>query len=269
MNPVVGVAACVHPAPDGARHGVEEQYLAALRSAGVLPLLVAGMGPEDGLLKRLDGLLLPGSESNVAPALYGAGEDVTPGQHDPARDATVLPLVRAALACKMPVLAICRGHQELNVALGGSLHQAVHALPGRLDHRADPGLGAAQWNPAHAVALSGRLAAMLGRRAARVNSLHGQAIDRLGKGLVAEAVAPDGVIEGVRVEGAAFTLGVQWHPERGADPDGVGAALFSAFAAACRGYAGIDPQARLGVAQTHQRPEAFGNPSLKQMDPKG
>ena len=240
MIPIVGLAACVRRYPDTVQHAVAEQYVAAVRDGeGALPVLVASVGGAEALLDRLDGLLLPGSESNVAPALYGVADDATPGQHDPARDATVLPLVRAALARGMPVLAICRGHQELNVALGGSLHQAVHALPGRLDHREDPAAEeAAQWAPAHEVALSGGLAALLGRGAVRVNSLHGQAIDRLARGLVVEAVAPDGVVEAVRAEGTGFCYGVQWHPERGEAEAMGSAALFGAFGAACRAYAG-------------------------------
>ncbi len=239
MIPIVGLAACVRRYPDTVQHAVAEQYVAAVREgAGALPVLVASVGGVEALLDRLDGLLLPGSESNVAPALYGVADDATPGQHDPARDATVLPLVRAALARGMPVLAICRGHQELNVALGGSLHQVVHALPGRLDHREDPAAEeAAQWAPAHEVALSGGLAALLGRGSVRVNSLHGQAIDWLARGLVVDAVAPDGVVEAVRAEGAGFCYGVQWHPERGEAETMGSAALFGAFGAACRAYA--------------------------------
>ncbi len=240
MTPIVGLAACARRYPDTVQHAVAEQYVAAVRDGvGGLPVLVAPVGEAaEALLDRLDGLLLPGSESNVAPALYGVADDATPEQHDPARDATVLPLLRAALARGMPVLAICRGHQELNVALGGSLHQAVHALPGRLDHREDPAADeAAQWAPAHEIALSDGLAALLGRRAVQVNSLHGQAIDRLGRGLVVEAVAPDGVVEAVRAEGAGFCYGVQWHPERGEAGAMGSAALFRAFGAACRAYA--------------------------------
>ncbi|MGI3779096.1 MAG: gamma-glutamyl-gamma-aminobutyrate hydrolase family protein [Janthinobacterium lividum] len=240
MPPIVGLPACARRYPDYLQHAVAEQYVAAVRDgAGAVPVLLPPLGPPaEALLDRLDGLLLPGSESNVAPALYGEARDATPGQHDPARDATTLPLIRLALARGMPVLAICRGHQELNVALGGTLHQAVHALPGRLDHRENPAAEeAAQWAPAHDLALSGTLAALLGRATVRVNSLHGQAIDRLGAGLVAEALAPDGTIEAVRAESAGFCVGVQWHPERGDASTMASAALFAAFGAACRDYA--------------------------------
>ncbi len=240
MTPIVGLPACARRYPDYLQHAVAEQYVAAVRDGtGAVPVLLPPVGGlAEALLDRLDGLLLPGSESNVAPALYGVAEDATPGQHDPARDATVLPLIRLALVRGMPVLGICRGHQELNVALGGTLHQAVHAVVGRMDHREDPGADeATQWAPAHGVALSGGVAALMGRGMVRVNSLHGQAIDRLGRGLVAEGVAPDGTVEAVRAEGAGFCVGVQWHPERGEAGAMGSTALFAAFGAACRAYA--------------------------------
>ena len=138
----------------------------------------------------------------------------------------------------MPLLAICRGIQELNVALGGTLHQQVHFVPGRLDHRGGPGPHRRAYGPKHEVTLSGDLARMLGRDRITVNSVHGQAIDRPADGLLVEGVAPDGTVEAVRVEGAAFAHAVQWHPEwdYAADPSSV--TLFRAFGDACRAYAG-------------------------------
>ncbi len=194
------------------------------------------------LLDRLDGLLIPGSPSNVHPSRYDGGDSATPDSHDHERDNTTLPLVRAAIARGMPVLAICRGIQELNVALGGTLHQKVHDLPGRRDHRGGPGTPEERYGPRHPVALSGRLAGMLGAPLGAgeilVNSLHGQAIDRLAPGLAVEAVAPDGTIEAVRVEYAAgFAFGVQWHPEWRYADDPASVALFAAFGNACRDYA--------------------------------
>ncbi len=138
----------------------------------------------------------------------------------------------------MPVLAICRGIQELNVALGGTLHQKVHDLPGRQDHRGGPGTAEERYRPKHPVALTGQLAALLGATEIMVNSLHGQAIDRLAAGLAVEATAPDGTIEAVRVESASgFAFGVQWHPEWRYADDPASTALFAAFGQACRGYA--------------------------------
>lgn len=238
---LVGIPACAFTARNRVEHGTPGRYCAAvLGGVGAVPVIIPPIGEAAlPVLDRLDGLLVPGSPSNVEPHRYGVAEDETPELHDPARDSTTLPLIREALRRGMPVLAICRGHQELNVALGGTLHQAVHAVAGRLDHREDPGADeAAQWAPAHGVVLSPALAGLLGRASVRVNSLHGQAVDRLGAGLVAEAVAPDGTVEAMRVEGAGFCWGVQWHPERG-DAEAMGsAALFAAFGAACRVYAG-------------------------------
>ena len=130
------------------------------------------------MLDRLDGLLVPGSPSNVHPSHYGGGDSQTPELHDPARDATTLPLIRAAIARGLPVLAICRGIQELNVALGGTLHQQVHDIEGRLDHRGGAGPIEQRYGPKHPIAVTGELARIVGADAIMVNSLHGQAIDR-------------------------------------------------------------------------------------------
>jgi putative glutamine amidotransferase len=211
---------------------VGEKYVSAvLDGAGGLPLLIPALGPRldiEALLERLDGLLITGARSNIEPHHYGAAAPAGSSAafaagdpadlRDPARDATVLPLIRRALARAVPILAICRGLQELNVALGGTLHQEVHALPGRLDHRSDKSVPPHErYRDAHPIALTqgGMLQALLdGAREIRVNSLHGQAIDRLAPGLVVEATAADGTIEAVSVVDApAFALAVQWHPE--------------------------------------------------------
>lgn len=237
---VIGIPACARVIDRHLRHWAPARYAEALLAcADALPVMIPPIGaPALALLDRLDGLLLSGSPSNVAPELYGAEEDRTPERHDPARDATTLPLLRAALARGMPLLAICRGIQELNVALGGSLHQQLQTVPGRMDHRAGPGTPEAQYAPRHAIALSGGLAALLGAREIMVNSLHEQGIDRLAEGLSVEALAPDGTVEAVRVADAiGFAYGVQWHPEWQAVANPHSRALFAAFAAACRHYA--------------------------------
>jgi len=145
---------------------------------------------------------------------YGADYDATPEFHDPERDATTLPLIRAAIDRGMPILCICRGMQELNVALGGTLYQEVHKVPGRMDHRAGEGTREELFRIKHSVTLSGRMAEISGAERIEINSLHGQAIDQLAPGLVVEAVAPDGTIEAVRVKDAkGFAIAVQWHPE--------------------------------------------------------
>ena len=244
--PVVGIPACLIARDGFGFHQVGAKYVdSVIDGAGGLPLLLPAVGSRadpDALLDGLDGLLLTGSPSNVEPHHYGGPPPPPAGARDPARDATTLPLIRRAIARAVPLLAICRGVQELNVALGGSLHQEVHELPGRLDHRSDKTVSPPQrYAPAHEVLLTegGRLQELLGgARRIAVNSLHGQAIDRLAPGLAVEARAPDGTIEAVRVDGApGFVLGVQWHPEWRVLEHPISRRLFAAFGAACRARA--------------------------------
>ena len=242
MSPLVGIPVCVREINGTPVHATPARYAeAVLAAAGCTPVLLPPVGEAMlGALDRLDGIVLSGSPSNVEPARYGAGEDLTPGKHDPARDATTLPLIRAALDRGVPLLAICRGIQELNVALGGTLIQQVQNVPGREDHRSRGATLDERYAPRHEITLSGQLAWLLGRSITQVNSLHEQAIDRPAPGLVVEAVAPDGTIEGVRVASASgWAFGVQWHPEYRAveNPDSV--ALFHAFGSACRSWVGL------------------------------
>ena len=217
-------------------HQVNDEYIIAIRDgAGALPLLIPSTDvPLDiaALLGAVDGLLFTGSPSNVAPAHYGA--TARPGtEMDELRDATALPLLRAAIAAGKPLLAICRGFQELNVALGGSLHQHVHEIPGRLDHREPKDVPLElEYGPVHAIAITpnGLLARLSGLAEADVNSLHHQGIDRLAPDLRIEATAPDGQIEAVSLDGAqAFLLGVQWHPEWQFAGDPLSRAIFAGF----------------------------------------
>ncbi|SEE00389.1 gamma-glutamyl-gamma-aminobutyrate hydrolase family protein [Paraburkholderia caballeronis] len=241
-TPLVGVTADRTVIGAHASHVAGEKYLAAVTDgAHALAFVLPALGerqPVANVLAAVDGLLFTGSYSNVEPHRYG-GAPGEPTLHDPHRDATTLPLLRAAIDAGIPVLAICRGFQELNVAFGGTLHQQVHAVDGLADHRenkADP--LDLQYAPSHPVSLvSGGLLQRLagGAADARVNSLHGQGIDRLGAGLAAEAVAPDGLIEAVSVAGSpAFALGVQWHPEWQHARDALSTAIFRAFGDACR-----------------------------------
>jgi putative glutamine amidotransferase len=236
---VVGIPACTKLISNYIQHATPKRYGAALIAASnAIPVLI----PPEGeamlpLLDRLDGVLFNGSPSNVAPMEYGADFDATPDFHDPERDATTLPLIRAVLERGMPMLCICRGIQELNVALGGTLFQEVHKLPGRMDHRAGEGAREQLFALKHRVKLSGSMARISGGDEIQVNSLHGQGIDQLASGLVVEALAPDGTIEAVRVEGAkSFAIGVQWHPEWEVThfPDRL--RLFQAFGEACAAY---------------------------------
>ena len=225
---------------------VGEKYArAVLEAADALPLLIPVFGEElqlDELLQSLDGIFFTGSPSNVEPQHYDGPPPPPDNLTDPDRDATTLPLIRAAVAARVPILGICRGHQELNVALGGSLHQQVQEVPGRMDHRSDKvGTADHKYRLVHPVALTpgGLFQHLAGSDRIQVNSLHGQGIDRPAPGLAIEAVAPDGQIEGVRLEGADFVVGVQWHPEWRALENAFSVKLFEAFGAACARRAGL------------------------------
>jgi putative glutamine amidotransferase len=243
--PIIGLVCCAHINGDHVLHAVSEKYItAAVDGVGGLPLLVPAAGDRiaaEETAARLDGILLPGARTHIEPHHYG-GERILPdAPHDPRRDGMSLPLLRAAVAADVPVLAICRGIQELNVALGGSLHQVLCELPGRLDHRARKGtLDERYAHTAHSVTLApGGLFERLNGGGATlvVNSLHHQGIDRLAPGLVVEATAPDGQIEGVRLPQARFVVGVQWHPEYRHAEEPFARALFAAFGEACGAYA--------------------------------
>jgi putative glutamine amidotransferase len=243
--PLIGIPACVRQLDESPFHVAGEKYITAIAfAAGGLPMLIPALGesydPAD-LVARLDGLFVTGSPSNVAVHHYGGAPDRPDSPQDPARDATTLPLIRAAVAAGLPLFGVCRGIQEVNVAFGGTLDPQLHLGEGRLDHRSPKGVPYEEkYAPQHAVALApdGIIAGLVGRTEIEVNSLHWQGIDRLGKGLVVEATAPDGVIEAVRVDGAAsFALAVQWHPEFRALENPVSRALFGAFGAAARARA--------------------------------
>ncbi len=221
-------------------HAVGEKYIVAARDgAGAIPVLIPVLETPieiEEILATVDGILLTGSPSNVAPKLYGGPAPRTGVLQDERRDATTLPLIKHIVERSLPLLAVCRGFQELNVAFGGTLHQHVEEAPGRFDHREDKDAPLdKQYAPAHDVELSGELERIAGRKTIKVNSLHGQGIDRLAPGLAAEAIAPDGQIEGVRVKDTkAFAIGVQWHPEWRFWEDDFSKALFAAFGEALR-----------------------------------
>ena len=228
-------------------HMVGEKYArAVLDAAGAAPLLIPSLADElglDELLQRLDGLLFTGSPSNVEPHLYEGAPSAPGTLHDPARDATTLPLIRKAVRAGVPVFGICRGFQEMNVAFGGTLHQRLHEVPGHLDHRDDETQPLeVQYGPAHDVTLEpgGVLRALALSDTIQVNSLHNQGIDRLGAELAVEARAPDGVIEEFRVRDAQrFALAVQWHPEWKVMSNPFSRALFAAFGQASRERASV------------------------------
>jgi len=243
MRAVVGIA-CNCREVDGLRfQAVGQGYIDAVaEGAGALPLLLPALGDGcdvEAMLGRIDGLLLTGGRSNVEPHRYG-GPEVECGPHDPARDGLAIALVRAAVDRGVPLLGICRGMQEMNVAFGGSLHARLHEVPGRSDHRGAHLPLAERIAPRHRVRLTpdGLLARLLSVEEIVVNTLHGQGVDRLGGSLAVEGLCDDGTIEGISIPGApGFALGVQWHAEIGLRTTPVHAAIFDAFGAAVRAHA--------------------------------
>jgi putative glutamine amidotransferase len=222
-------------------HVLGRKYSDAVHdAAGCHPLLLPTGGDPDLLayMELADGILLTGSPANVHPSHFGQSIRDTALPLDQERDDVTLPLVRLAVERGVPLFAICRGLQEINVALGGTLLQAIHEEPGRSDHRADPQADVdMQYGPSHPVDIvaGGELDRVLGMRQLQVNSLHGQGIDRLAPGLRIEAQAPDGTVEAVHISAhPGFALAVQWHPEWKVLQNPASVALFSAFGDACR-----------------------------------
>ena len=246
-KPIIAIPADIREFDGTHWHAAQNQYVrAALKVAGVMSFIIPAFedGNEtDALLDRVDGLLVSGSATNVHPALYGAEARDSDGPFDPARDATTLPLIRRAIERGIPLFAICRGIQELNVALGGTLASEIQEQEGVWDHR----------KPQHddrdvvysirqdvIVAEGSCIARYLGTAGSiQVNSLHRQAISKTAPGLQVEALAEDGTIEAVSViDAKGFAIGVQWHPEYWAETDRPSRALFEAFGDAVRAYAG-------------------------------
>jgi putative glutamine amidotransferase len=242
-RPVVLVPACYRVLGLHPFHVVGKKYIDAVRLAGALPFIVpqATRHEVDDLLDQADGVLLTGSPSNVHPSHYGEEVHDPSLPLDPARDDWTLPLIPRAIERGIPLFAICRGFQEANVALGGSLYQAVQELPGKRDHRADYDgtTPDEQYGLAHPVQVQpgGLLERILGLDPFDVNSLHGQGVKELARGLRVEAVAPDGLVEAFAVDRSpGFNLCVQWHPEWMAQDNPVSMKLLRAFGAACQDY---------------------------------
>jgi putative glutamine amidotransferase len=251
MKPLVGISCCtkqfgVFGMPN---HAASDTYVRATDLiVGGVPVLLPANGPTadiETLLDRLDGIILTGSRSNVQPTLYDGPPHAEGTHEDPNRDGITLPLIRAAIARGVPLLAICRGFQELNVALGGSLHQRLQDLPDRIDHSTpmQPSARVRQ-SKSHSIRItpSGWLHKLAGTTEIAVNSLHNQGIDRLAPGLTAEGVAPDGTIEAVRVVASqagparGFAVGVQWHPEYDWTTDSLSRRIFLQFGDMVRAY---------------------------------
>ncbi|MBC3930382.1 gamma-glutamyl-gamma-aminobutyrate hydrolase family protein [Undibacterium curvum] len=244
-KPIVIVPACTAQIGAHAFHVAQAKYLEAVQfGADCLPLILPAFGTAtdlDSVLASADGIMLTGAYSNVHPSHYEQSVINPSLPQDLARDATTLPLIRAAHERGLPFFAICRGFQEVNVALGGSLYQAVQQVDGKFDHREDKTRPQEQqYAPAHLVRLSanGELAQILdGASELMVNSLHGQGIDRLAAGLRIEARADDGLIEAYSFgKEAGFAMAVQWHPEWNLVNNPESLKLFRAFGRACRDY---------------------------------
>lgn len=243
--PLVAVSACVKAMNTHRFHATNQRYLDALTEvSGCFPVLLPAVGAKadpSPLLDRISGLVLTGSPSNVHPDHYEDELSAPDVAIDPARDATTLPTIRAAVARGIPVFAVCRGVQELNVALGGSLHQFVHLLPGKRDHRSDKTRPVTERGGlAHPVRLTpgGVLRQLFGADEVMVNSLHAQAVNRPAPGMRIEAMSEDGVVEGLSAPDApGWVLGVQWHPEALFREDVPSRQLFEAFGAAAKAHA--------------------------------
>ena len=249
-RPIIAIPADVRELDGTSWHAVQLQYVrAVVKAAGLMALIVPALedgNDADAILDRVDGLLVSGSATNVHPSLYGKEAKDSDGPFDPARDATSLPLIRRAIDRAIPMLAICRGIQELNVALGGTLASEIQDQPGIWDHRKPQD---ADRDTMYSIRQSvfvkegSCIARVIGPGEVRVNSLHRQAIADAAPGLQVEALAEDGTIEAVSVIGAkAFAVGVQWHPEYWAETDSSSRKLFAAFGDAVRDYAASKEQ---------------------------
>ncbi len=244
-KPLIGIPADRRILGPHPFHCVGEKYVRAVADAAdAVPVLIPALGDDvdlDAVLAGVDGILLTGSPSNVEPHHYAGTASEAGTMHDPHRDATTLPMIPRVVESGMPLFAICRGFQEMNVVYGGSLWQKVQEQPGMRDHREDKSAPLeVQYAPAHEVELvqGGILHRLAGADRVMVNSLHAQGVERLGLGLEVEARAPDGLIEGFSVRSSpGFALAVQWHPEWQVIKNPFSRALFAAFGRAARAHA--------------------------------
>ncbi|MEW9919105.1 gamma-glutamyl-gamma-aminobutyrate hydrolase family protein [Marimonas sp. MJW-29] len=212
--------------------------------AGCVPMIIPAdprhVSVEE-LLEICDGFLLTGGRPNVHPEEYGEAATEAHGVFDRARDAISLPLVRACVERGQPFLGICRGFQEVNVAMGGTLYPEIRELPGRMNHRMPPdGTLEEKFELRHDVTFTegGVFHELMGSHVVRTNTLHGQGIKRAGPRIVIDGHADDGTPEAIYVQGApGYTLAVQWHPEWNAAGDRVSRPLFASFGDAVRAWA--------------------------------
>lgn len=243
--PVVGVATCRREIKGLDYDCTQHKYLIALyRSANVLPLQIPLLGEDLDtavLFDAIDGILLTGSHSNIHPANYTETGQQPGFMLDVERDRTFIPLIKPAIDRGLPLLALCRGFQELNVAFGGTINTDLRSMKSSVEHGEDGNLPVdKRYEARHMVNLvpGEQLNRLLRADKIEVNSLHDQGIDRLGTGLVVEGYAEDGLIEAVSVNNSkGFALGVQWHPEWRSTENHVSTAIFSEFGKACYAHA--------------------------------
>ncbi|MEQ9640623.1 MAG: gamma-glutamyl-gamma-aminobutyrate hydrolase family protein [Alphaproteobacteria bacterium] len=245
VAPIVGIICNFSEDENGHQsHRAGARYVEAVReAAGAVPVLLPTQGSASdvaALLDRLDGVVLTGGASNIEPHHYDAACEQF-GAVDKGRDDMALALVRACIEREVPLFGVCRGHQEINVALGGTLHPVLHEAPGHMDHRRRREKPVAeQLKARHWLDLTpgGLLAGLIGETRTLVNSLHAQGVDKLGERLAVEGVAEDGTIEAIRVlDTRRFAVGVQWHAEIDAIEHPLHAALFGRFGADARDHA--------------------------------
>lgn len=256
--PLVGLPADTYENHGFLFHSLGDKYVRALAEVShVLPVMIPSMIEVlnlDSLLAHFDGILMTGAVSNVHPPLYGEDPSTDHEPYDHNRDGTTLKLIRTVIERGVPLLCICRGFQELNVAMGGSLETELQRGVNRLDHRATPSDDTdVRYGPSHSIhiAKGGLLERLTGKSETMVNSIHRQGVKTLGAGLNVEATAPDGIIEAVSVKGAkAFAFGTQWHPEYKAaqNPDSV--KIFTAFGDAVRAHARQRHETFLGLKRS-------------------
>jgi len=243
-KPLVLVTADVKAIDGYNWHAAPTTYLqAVLKGADAIPMILPALGADldlEAALDNVDGVLVTGSRSNVNPQLYGQEATEANGPYDPDRDSTTLPLIKRAIERGVPVFAICRGMQEMNVACGGTLLTEIQETQGFRDHRAPTSDNPDErFRIAHTVEIKpgGPLETVLGPEPFEVNSLHRQAVGNLGKDLVIEAQAEDGTIEAMTVkDSTGYVMATQWHPEYWVMTDGPSKKLFAAFGDAARAY---------------------------------
>ena len=245
-KPVIGVLSNTKVIDGKPSQEVGEKYINALmETTNCLPLVIPSSLKNndeyiDNVINRLDGLYLTGSKSNIYPKSYGQEPKENDKPFDQLRDSVAFSLINKAIKKTVPIFGLCRGIQEMNVALGGTLHTHLHEVEGKLDHRQPKSDNLdVQYGPSHAIKIlsGGKLEKILNQSEVEVSSLHGQGINKLSEKLEAEAWATDGTIEAVSLKNSdTFVLGVQWHPEYKPSKNEISLKLFSAFDLAIKKY---------------------------------